>query len=284
MLRKLFYQHERLALIAQVLQQRRLMGSEVQTHAVLVNTAQTKPVVLLACDTLRSVLQSDSQCEVLLHRYTPYGHQPPQPTLPGFTGQVAEPVTGGYLLGNGYRLYSPSLMRFIAPDSWSPFAKAGINPYAYCKGDPINNCDPSGHIKSPIKLFNTAANRAVKVVAYEYVKATKGQGILNKVMALGDPAKRPRGIELSAAEAKVGKRIVTDELKFAHESYNALAKESLAPLGGKIIFDESESYTGLIIENKMHSLSVRISRLESARDYLSKGTGAPTRESKEIRV
>lgn len=37
-------------------------------------------------------------------------------------------------------------MRFTNPDSLSPFGAGGVNPYAYCGGDPINNADPSGHI------------------------------------------------------------------------------------------------------------------------------------------
>ena len=63
----------------------------------------------------------------------------------GFNGERIDPVLGGYHLGNGYRLYSPSLRRFTSPDSMSPFGAGGINPYAYCEGDPINNTDPTGH-------------------------------------------------------------------------------------------------------------------------------------------
>lgn len=39
--------------------------------------------------------------------------------------------------------YCPVLMRFNCPDSWSPFG--GVNPYAYCAGDPVNHADPTGH-------------------------------------------------------------------------------------------------------------------------------------------
>lgn len=63
----------------------------------------------------------------------------------GFNGERRDPVTGCYHLGNGYRMYSPSLMRFQAVDTCSPFGKGGINAYAYCLGDPINQSDPSGH-------------------------------------------------------------------------------------------------------------------------------------------
>ena len=66
--------------------------------------------------------------------------------LVGYTGAYQDPVTGGYLLGNGYRMYLPELMRFSAPDSMSPFGEGGIHPYAYCEDDPINHADPSGHL------------------------------------------------------------------------------------------------------------------------------------------
>ncbi|MCU6173816.1 RHS repeat domain-containing protein [Citrobacter cronae] len=65
---------------------------------------------------------------------------------PAFNGQVRDPVSGYYHLGSGYRAYNPELMRFNTPDSWSPFGEGGINPYAYCRNDPINFIDPTGHI------------------------------------------------------------------------------------------------------------------------------------------
>jgi RHS repeat-associated protein len=63
----------------------------------------------------------------------------------GYNGQRPDPVSGHYHLGNGYRTFSPALGRFTAPDSMSPFGAGGINPYAYCAGDPVNRADPSGH-------------------------------------------------------------------------------------------------------------------------------------------
>lgn len=64
--------------------------------------------------------------------------------LVGFNGELPEAITGHYLLGNGHRAYNPILMRFNSPDSLSPFAKGGINAYAYCSGDPVNKQDPTG--------------------------------------------------------------------------------------------------------------------------------------------
>ncbi|NBK40241.1 RHS repeat-associated core domain-containing protein [Pseudomonas soli] len=81
------------------------------------------------------------------YAYAPYGyHRLAQVSL-GFTGELVERATGHYLLGNGYRAYNPVLMNFNSPDSMSPFAKGGLNGYGYCQRDPVNNKDPSGHVK-----------------------------------------------------------------------------------------------------------------------------------------
>lgn len=104
--------------------------------------------VLTATDQQSSVLNTVTTEQHLGMVYTPYGHRDvvdAVPGLPGFNGEQPDPMTGHYLLGNGYRAYNPVLMRFNSPDSLSPFGEGGLNPYAYCIGDPINNRDPTGH-------------------------------------------------------------------------------------------------------------------------------------------
>jgi len=63
-----------------------------------------------------------------------------------FNGQRLDFVSHAFHPGNGYRGYSPTLMRCDCPDSSSPFAAGGVNPYGWCAGDPINRSDPSGHM------------------------------------------------------------------------------------------------------------------------------------------
>jgi RHS repeat-associated protein len=102
---------------------------------------------LLATDGANSVLAADSK-PLTYAAYSPYGHRESAALLrglPGFNGEQPDPLTGHYLLGNGYRSFNPVLMRFNSPDSLSPFGRGGLNAYAYCQGDPINRGDPTGH-------------------------------------------------------------------------------------------------------------------------------------------
>jgi RHS repeat-associated protein len=81
--------------------------------------------------------------------YTPYGYTPIRHGIspqPAFNGEIFDKHIKGYILGNGYRAYSPSLGRFHRPDELSPFGEGGLNAYAYCAGDPVNRADPDGHL------------------------------------------------------------------------------------------------------------------------------------------
>lgn len=81
----------------------------------------------------------------MVRAYSPYGVVGGRPaTALAFCGQHRDLLSGNYPLGNGYRHYSPALMRFLSSDSLSPFERGGINAYAYCGGDPINRTDESG--------------------------------------------------------------------------------------------------------------------------------------------
>ncbi|WP_447803242.1 RHS repeat-associated core domain-containing protein [Pseudomonas serbica] len=110
---------------------------------------------LIATDVQRSILhtlKANHQRQPIA--YSPYGHRRPESallSLLGFNGELPDPVTECYLLGNGYRAFNPVLMRFNSPDSWSPFGRGGLNYYAYCLNDPINRYDSSGHFSPLVK-------------------------------------------------------------------------------------------------------------------------------------
>ncbi|WP_409275807.1 RHS repeat-associated core domain-containing protein [Pseudomonas sp. KCJK9111] len=80
--------------------------------------------------------------------YSPYGFAAEirfAHTSLGLNGEYAQALTWRYILGSGYRAFDTCLMRFLSPDSLSPFAAGGMNTYAYCSNDPVNRSDPTGH-------------------------------------------------------------------------------------------------------------------------------------------
>lgn len=104
-----------------------------------------RQTVLIGTDAQGSV-RLEATADVRTHGYTAHGADvTTADQIPfGFAGERREPLTGWYIPG-GHRPYDPVLMCFLAPDSDSPFGRGGINPYAYCAGDPINRVDPDGH-------------------------------------------------------------------------------------------------------------------------------------------
>ncbi|MCL6705201.1 RHS repeat-associated core domain-containing protein [Pseudomonas sp. T1.Ur] len=152
-----FYCKSRLATEIQGAVQRSVFQHDDQLLAQLRREDMKVETDLLATDQRRSVLNVLDANRVHPLAYSPYGHRPAENgllSLLGFNGERPDPVTGHYLLGNGYRAFNPVLMRFNSPDSLSPFGEGGLNAYGYCEGDSINQNDPTGHMLS--KLLSTA--------------------------------------------------------------------------------------------------------------------------------
>ncbi|KGS16232.1 hypothetical protein OA77_01430, partial [Pseudomonas coronafaciens] len=145
-----FYQRNRLATEIQGAVQRSVFQHEDLLLAQQRRVDGVVDTTLLATNLQRSVLQLVDKAGAEPVTYSPYGHHPAESgltSLLGFNGERRDPVTGHYLLGNGYRAYNPVLMRFNSPDSLSPFGEGGLNAYGYVGGDPVGFGDETGHIK-----------------------------------------------------------------------------------------------------------------------------------------
>ncbi|WP_130905992.1 RHS repeat-associated core domain-containing protein [Pseudomonas sp. Sample_22] len=118
-------------------------------------TTQIRKTILLATDHSGSVLNAIDTAGSNAIAYSAYGHSQLSASQSQirFNGEFQELMTGYYSLGNGHRIYSPLLMRFLSPDYLSPFGAGGVNAYVYCGGDPRNRHDPSGKVYVYFKRF-----------------------------------------------------------------------------------------------------------------------------------
>ena len=183
---------------------------------------------LLATDLQRSVLHTVNPDKTQPIAYSVYGHRPAESGVAsalGFNGERADPVTGHYVLGNGYRAYNPVLMRFNSPDNMSPFGQGGINAYGYCGGDPLNFEDSSGHF---FQAINRSLKRMKTAIADFFLgaKSTK----ISNIKKLAD------GITVFDRVTKAGHK-------------NLVIGGHGVPLGGKIVVAAGNiplSSTGLV--------------------------------------
>lgn len=162
----MFYQNGKLMTVRGDRSTRTAFRAGHQPLAETSTDIQCHPLLLFT-DGKGSALTTKSSQQSESHAHSPYGHtSPPSRTLTNFNGENLELHTQCYLLGNGYRAFSPSLMRFISPDSWSPFGAGGINVYMYCAGDPVNHTDRSGHIKSWFARRNKSNGIVIRALVY----------------------------------------------------------------------------------------------------------------------
>ncbi len=87
-----------------------------------------------------------------------------------YRGYYYDEDTGLYYCNARY--YSPKWRRFISPDDTSylnPESVNGLNLYCYCNNDPVNYCDPSGHM--PEWLSNVLTGIGIVVGTALFVTA-----------------------------------------------------------------------------------------------------------------
>jgi RHS repeat-associated protein len=153
-----FYRHQYLVTELQGQFSHSVFQQGEQLLAVKLREERSLKSQLLVTDQQRSVLQWMDSIRPLPQVYTPYGHHSAESglsSLVGFNGERRDSLTGHYLLGNGHRAFNPVLMRFNSPDRLSPFGRGGLNPYAYCLGDPVNLSDPTGKFAAIARILTS---------------------------------------------------------------------------------------------------------------------------------
>lgn len=140
---------------------------------------------LLAGDVQASMLVESNGLYKVTRSYTAYGGEVRNGfhTCLGYDGERYDPLVEGYHLGRGYRLYNPQLMRFVSPDSLSPFQRGGLNSYAAFGNHPIGWTDPDGRapqVKRNMQYYRNegSANRKLS-------QAVEARGIVEKKHGLG---------------------------------------------------------------------------------------------------
>ena len=222
-----FYCQSRIATEIQGSTQHSIMQQGDQLLAQQTHQADQHTSTLLATDLQRSVLQTTSAAEQQTIAYTPFGHHANEHTnthLLGFNGERADPVTGHYLLGNGYRAFNPVLMRFNSPDSWSPFGEAGVNAYAYCMNNPVLTEDPSGHLFSFVGKTISHWGSELRRMAKNYFSG----GInVSHTTQLPYRAKIKRGISVTKAYEARNKMREIEPLTWSQEVKDILYLQDL---------------------------------------------------------
>ena len=110
-----------------------------------------------------SVVSIKNDASTTTTTYSPFGISNNNNVRIGFKGELKDiGDTNCYALGFGTRFFLPSIGRFSALDTFSPFTSGELNPYCYCENDPMNASDPSGH--SLLSLIKDMCIGAVSIL------------------------------------------------------------------------------------------------------------------------
>lgn len=148
----------------------------------------------------------------------------------GFNGALHEVHAPWQILGNGYRVYNPVLMRFHSPDSMSPFGKGGINPYAYCLCNPVNLTDPSGHWSITAFAANLFGFK-LKTPHLTSVLIATGGTFAAVGLAAASTNDTQRGFAIGSAVVMAGATILAGRYAWTHRK---MVPRSTQPVGTPI--------------------------------------------------
>jgi len=232
--------------------------------AQLDNTTATRP---LGVDQQGSIVRLQGAASSASIAYAAYGHHPLEAdaSLLSFTGQKREPVTGYYLLGNGHRAYSPSLRKFLSPDSLSPFGSGGLNAYAYCLNDPINLTDPTG--KTPWALMFMRKHVQPKIQVAKKSVDLASKALVANPTSQGSP-KLGRVVISELANKQVASTPFTQKLVTVN-------KNLVSHNDATLTVEHAGIYRDIATQNLSGQLSNTSAHLKAADAWRTTETGAP---------
>jgi len=292
-----FYLKDRLATEIQGARQRSILQHEDQLLAQQQRQSDTVETHLLATDQQRSVLAILDATRPHHLAYTPYGHCIPENgllSLLGFNGERPDPVTGHYLLGNGYRAFNPVLMRFNSPDSWSPFGEGGVNAYAYCVGDPVNHGDKTGHLpkfmlrllggsKTPSGYSPLPTNNSNLTSASTTAARSEGVGTNLNTAGTSNPLLPRKNVKtIKALEGKISRN--KDKLEHVDQKLNDLNTNK-----EKIVSQIMRGYSDFLLPAEEYEWLVRaniakkIAQLELKHSHYTTKIPKLTQQLSEVR-
>ncbi|WP_144175150.1 RHS repeat-associated core domain-containing protein [Pseudomonas sp. Kh13] len=212
---------------------------------------------LLSIDLFNTPFLATAPNQVVTYRYSAFGFSSPSNNEWGFKGERKDPISNGYLLGNGRRLYNPSIMRFTSPDPLSPFSKGGLNYYVFTLSNPINGIDPTGLFTQFISRFAAKALNPKKtyrgdilwqhdgITAFAEKRRADGNLDTLYILSHGD-AGVLKGNEFNHSALDIFIRLEQKGIKMQGRQTHFLACYSATPVsyGGYSIADEMAKLTG----------------------------------------
>ncbi len=243
-----------------------------QVKAACLATLSGKKCTMVASDAKHTGLAFLRNRTLDIHTYLPFGYSAQaliHPLRPGYNGEWLCSASGGYLLGNGHRLFKPQRMGFESPDALSPLGIGGINAYTYCQGDPLNYVDPSGQFRiGRLKFSNLFRWPFRKRFRVSDSQANKGVAAVTKELAGG------------AEEQKASLRKLSEDRRaFIEISHEVL---SLGLTASRIMWRGSD-YRGiinniiidpLVWKQRKYSYAHQVSLLEKQKAFLTAFVGA----------
>ena len=154
-----------------------------------------------------------------------------------YTGQIYDQSSGLYYYNARY--YDPKNARFLTQDTYRGDATQPdtLHLYAYCKNNPINYVDPSGHVFT--RTFNRmqCQNMYAQLVAIEWTWAAIGfvRGELKDAYKLYSKFKHIKKYAKKVKKLKKQKKIIATLKSTLNRHKKILAKRIIATGIGKIV-------------------------------------------------